>query len=149
MNFTTQLLSDLSSDDLKSIQLIDSVNFPFPWTLEHWQLASETNNYRIFMGEDLSCFSLFQVSIEDEFSHLLKIIVIPVKRSVGLGEALLDYSEVALRNLGVTRSYLEVDTLNEPAKRLYLKSNYKVIHTKAKFYSNGADAHIMEKSLIS
>jgi ribosomal-protein-alanine N-acetyltransferase len=142
-------LKDVDNLTLESIADFDSKYFPFPWSLSQWVKASETNNYLLFMSKCLSSFCLFQVSLEDNFSHLLKIIVLPTARSSGHGLRLLSFSEDALRHMGVEKSYLEVDTSNESAKSLYLKSNYKIIHTKRKFYSNGADAHIMEKSLIS
>lgn len=147
MSFSGGPLCEASTSTLDTIIDIDSQYFPFPWSSDQWKTAQSTNNYHLFYHDNLGCFSLFQVSLEDRFAHLLKIVVSKELRRSGIGVELLSVSEEALRKKGVSSIYLEVEVSNTSAQSLYIKSNYKKIHTKKKFYSNGADAHIMEKHL--
>ena len=130
-----------------NIPLIDKLFFPQPWTEEQWSQAFLNENYRIFSlldNSELIGFALFQVDIEDHFSHLLKVLVIPRESKKGHGAVLLKDAFSFLYDENVNRVYLEVSTTNYDAISCYERLGFDVLTLKKRFYSNGDDAYAMQ-----
>jgi len=140
-------LFDASSKIIDIIRILDKDFFPFPWTNKQWLEAHKKSSFHLFYHSELRGFALFQLSPAEELAHLLKILINPSTRGVGLASQIMNASHQNLRVLGFKRAFLEVESENVAAIGLYDKLGYKKIHYKKKFYSNGADAHIMEKLL--
>jgi ribosomal-protein-alanine N-acetyltransferase len=148
MKINSVNLNTTSKEIILNISKLDHDNFPFPWDESKWLSAAKNNYYHVFYDEEFKAFALFQIDPVEKFAHLLKIVVDFDARKMGLGSKLLKFCLDCLVKDGFSRVFLEVDTVNDAACSLYSSFDFKTIHKKNKFYSNGHDAYIMEKQLI-
>ena len=79
-------------------------------------------------------------------AELEYLVVHPEARGRGIGRQLMNLSQAALDNCGVTECVLEVAPSNTAAVRLYQSLGYSTIGKRAGYYSNGEDAHVMRTS---
>lgn len=140
-------LVDLSESDLEIIKDLDRKHFPFPWSDSSWKSSRTIKEYVAFIDPNGVGFALFLLSPLEQLAHLIKIVVVAKSRRNGLASSILNASHSQFRMMGMVRCILEVDVSNSAAITLYEKHGYNKIHYQKKFYSNGADAHIMEKHL--
>ncbi|MGI6228454.1 MAG: ribosomal protein S18-alanine N-acetyltransferase [Christensenellales bacterium] len=115
---------------------------------------------RLFEGElkreDAFYFTMFDdkeiagyagLHILDGEAELVNIAVKAEYRGKGLGRGLLNEAVEFSKRRGAERLFLEVDTENAAAINLYQSAGFKTIFTRKRYYPNGHDAHVMEKSL--
>jgi [ribosomal protein S18]-alanine N-acetyltransferase len=79
--------------------------------------------------------------------HIITIDVVSAARRSGLGSLLLRAAEDRLLSLKSTVVELETSVDNVTALSFYKRHGYSVIRTAPRYYSNGMDALVMEKSL--
>jgi ribosomal-protein-alanine N-acetyltransferase len=139
-----------SLDHLNSLIHLDSESFPFPWSQKEWVDFLESHQQQtfiIFLKEDqkgpVRGFCLWNTNSVDSFAHLLKIVVTPKSRNIGMGSVLMNQSLSFLRKIGIKSFYLEVATTNHLAIKTYEKYGFRKIHEKKQFYSNGDNSFIM------
>ncbi len=141
---------DLNSSALSFLFELDQDHFPTPWSKEAWDKLFYSLGQRYLLvaeGNDtLMGFALFDVSNADSFAHLLKIVVNPNVRGLGVGKKLLIESVSTLSARGIKSFFLEVEEHNTVAINLYESQGFKTIHQKKQFYSSGANALIMTLS---
>ncbi|GAA1765963.1 ribosomal protein S18-alanine N-acetyltransferase [Kocuria aegyptia] len=77
------------------------------------------------------------------------IAVVPEHEGRGIGSALLRTLHAQARELGATEVLLEVRADNPRAQRLYRRFGYEQIHTRPRYYRDGADALIMRLDLTA
>src|SRR5512139_1396731 len=78
---------------------------------------------------------------------IVTIAVDPDYQRRGIGERLM--REVETRSpRSVPRLQLMVRTSNRPALHLYRKLNYTIVETWPRYYEDGEDAYVMEKTLL-
>lgn len=70
-------------------------------------------------------------------------------RRAGLGSLLLTAAEERLRDAGSIAVSLEAAVDNAAALHFYKRHGYSVVRTWPRYYSNGVDALVLEKSLKS
>ena len=142
--------SALTPEALSSLKDLDQSFFPTPWSSESWDKVFYTlgEKYILISEGDGSVmgFTLFDINGADSFAHLLKILVNPNVRGLGIGKALLNKALDELKLRGIKDFFLEVEEHNNPAINLYESVGFKIIHQKKQFYSNGATALIMTMS---
>ncbi|OGP65680.1 MAG: ribosomal-protein-alanine N-acetyltransferase [Deltaproteobacteria bacterium RBG_13_47_9] len=80
-----------------------------------------------------------------EESDLLNICIHPQHRQRGIGKRLMEFYIDFCRRRDVKRYYLEVNSLNQPAIRLYRSLSYQSTGVRAKFYARTFDALLMMK----
>ena len=81
-------------------------------------------------------------------AEILNVAVAPHRTRQGIGRALLRHLEEALHRDGIETLFLEVRASNEPARRLYEASGYRVAGVRKIYYVNPTeDALIMKKEL--
>lgn len=142
---------DLNASALSALVELDQDHFPTPWGQESWNKVFYSMGQRyIMMAEgdgQIMGFTLFDVSVADSFAHLLKIVVSPNVRGLGIGKNLLNESVSVLSGRGIKSFFLEVEEYNTVAINLYESLGFKIIHQKKQFYSSGANALIMTLSV--
>jgi [ribosomal protein S18]-alanine N-acetyltransferase len=81
--------------------------------------------------------------------HIVTIDVIAAARRHGVGSLLLQGAEERLRTGGCRSVQLETAVDNTSALTFYKRHDYSVIRTFPRYYSNGVDALVLQKSLLT
>ena len=82
--------------------------------------------------------------------HIISIAVLPENRNIGVGYALVDEALRAMSASYEAKScYLEVRVSNDVALSLYKRTGFEVERTIREYYSDGEDAYIMSKKILS
>ena len=92
-------------------------------------------------------FVVLESEREARRATLVTLDVAEPYRNAGIGSLLLDHSEQILREENIRRYRLQVDTSNEIAIAFYQKHGFRTHQTLKGYYSNGADAYLMEKEI--
>ncbi len=79
----------------------------------------------------------------EDFSWIATIGVLPEYRGKGFGRALLEACEAQLTTTNIR---LSVRASNQEAIRMYEKAQYQLLDRWTRYYDDGEDALIMEKS---
>lgn len=82
-----------------------------------------------------------------ERGHIITIDVLSAARRFGVGSLLLRAAEERLRSNGCRAVELEAAVDNLAALAFYKRHGYHVIRTSPRYYSNGVDALVLEKSV--
>jgi len=139
----------LSNNYLLEIQSLDQKYFPNPWPQKSWK--DKNSSYYIYglnvIKGQITTFSVYQVSIDGKFAHLLKILTVPTYRNLGYGQLLLKSDIKYLNDLKVDSILLEVSSNNLNAENFYKKQGFIFVNRIKSFYDNGDDALVMEKVL--
>lgn len=81
--------------------------------------------------------------------HIITIDVLQEARRAGLGSKLLTAAEERLRVADCQRVHLETAVDNRSALAFYKRHQYLLVKTVPRYYSNGVDALVLEKDLLS
>jgi [ribosomal protein S18]-alanine N-acetyltransferase len=93
----------------------------------------------------------FLIAIHREHApgHIITIDVTQQARRHGVGSRLLAAAEERLRKLKCRSVYLETAVDNTSALAFYKRHQYFLIKTVPRYYSNGVDALVLQKDLLS
>jgi [ribosomal protein S18]-alanine N-acetyltransferase len=81
--------------------------------------------------------------------HIITIDVLPGARAAGVGSRLLRAAENRLRAANCDGVILETAVDNFAALSFYKKHKYNVVKTIPRYYSDGVDALVLKKDLLS
>jgi ribosomal protein S18 acetylase RimI-like enzyme len=81
--------------------------------------------------------------------HIITIDVLPQARQAGVGSRLLQSAEKRLRSAGCDSVILETAVDNHTALAFYTTHQYNALRTIAGYYSDGGDALVLKKDLLS
>jgi ribosomal-protein-alanine N-acetyltransferase len=98
------------------------------------------------VGADIGGFIVAEADSRDH-GHIITIDVISGARRSGVGSRLLGAAEDRLRSVGCRSVELETAVDNLSALSFYKRHGYSVTGTFPRYYSNGVDALVLEKSL--
>lgn len=141
-------ISALSKEDLLKLWQFENEFFLWPWKKEDWQNLEGSYYFgRVFCGDELYGFSLWEKHEWDNVAHLHKIIVTPKMRSKRLGLFLMQRAQEFFNQNGAHSLYLEVQVLNAQAVSFYEKFGFETLCLKKAFYRDGSDAFAMQKKL--
>ncbi|MFP4023625.1 MAG: ribosomal protein S18-alanine N-acetyltransferase [Thiohalospira sp.] len=79
--------------------------------------------------------------------RIYSIAIAPEARGMGIGKKLLEYTEQLARKNKIQKITLEVSEKNIAAINLYKKQGYRVVKTRAGYYTDGSSAWIMVKDI--
>ena len=144
------IFNELSNKVLQKVNKLDA-HLKQEWSftaLKNEMIKDSSRTLLIFVEEKIIGFALFSLDPFPDACSILKIVVKPKFRNLGIGKLTIDKIINHVRHLGYKRAILEVDTCNLMAIRLYKSSKFRVIRKINSFYSNGSDAFIMECFLL-
>ena len=141
-------LRAMEEQDVRAVANLEKVCFSDPWTEEMF-----TDGLRLpfFVGAvveesgEIIAYACETVLFED--AEVLNIAVAPNYRKMGIAKMLLTHLEERAKALGASRSLLEVRVGNTAAISLYRLFSYHEISVRKKYYEDGEDALVMEKTL--
>jgi ribosomal-protein-alanine N-acetyltransferase len=81
--------------------------------------------------------------------HIITIDVLPRARAMGIGTQLLRVAEDRLRDARCQSVILETAVDNQAALSFYRRHHYTLVKTLPGYYSNGVDAFVLKKDLLS
>jgi [ribosomal protein S18]-alanine N-acetyltransferase len=81
--------------------------------------------------------------------HIITIDVLPEARNAGVGSQLLGFAEGRLHAAGCQFVILETAVDNRVAMAFYKAHEYHVVRTIPRYYSDGVDALVLKKDLLS
>ena len=134
--------------DILRISELEKECFSEPWS---YRMFADAFSSRLFYGvlaEDggeLAGYACETVLFEN--AEIDNIAVAKGYRRQGVGAALLRELEREARELGAVKMLLEVRVSNSPAMQLYLKNGFGGLYARPRYYPDGEDALVMQKSL--
>lgn len=135
--------------DILRISEIEEECFP----TEHWSykmLASsfETETFRGVLAEDGGeIIGYGGVTIAADVADIANVAVTEPYRRSGVGTAIIERLLQTARESGAKKVFLEVRVSNSAALRLYLKSNFKGVYARTRYYPDGEDCLVMVREL--
>lgn len=136
---------------IQQIFQLDQEDFPFPWSQSTWEkLESQSAHVSLALlhqGQSLNGFSLFRPDHPGSTAHLDKIVISRDLRKKGIGRWLLKDSMEQLELQGIRNFTLEVEEDNQSAFDLYKGLGFIELHRVEKYYSNGQNALVMQRTL--
>lgn len=96
---------------------------------------------------DLAGFAIMRFGDLD--AHLFLLAVMPGRRRMGVGRALLEWLEKSCRTAGIQNIRLEVRWGNRQARRFYLSNGFRILGQVAGYYDRKEAAVLMGKSLVA
>lgn len=119
------------------------------WSRESWaQTLREAASFGIVRETgtlpepDLVAFVAFLRCVDE--AELLMIAVDPREQRRGHAQRLLAEAISRVRNAGVERIFLEVETTNESALALYQRFGFVQLYRRLNYYGAGRDADVMQ-----
>ncbi len=151
MEFT---LRDADSRDFEILWSIDQQCFQQGIAYSRRELAAYMalrGAFTIVAAEEESHILGFLVATirRNGTGHVITIDVLPDARRLGIGSKLLAAAEDRLRMLGCHRVSLETAVDNRSALTFYKHHQYFTVKTVPRYYSNGVDALVLQKDLLS
>jgi ribosomal-protein-alanine N-acetyltransferase len=135
--------------DLNPVRELEKACFPLDaWPL--WDIIGVLTvpnvvRLKAVAGERLVGFIAGDLRPSENMAWIATVGVLPEYRGQGIGTALLRACESRLRRK-VERVRLCVRASNDTAIRLYLREGYGKVGIWPRYYQNGEDAEVMEKS---
>jgi len=149
---------DFKSEDFGALWEIDQSCFPPGISYTRHELKSFIHQPKTFTlvaesSEDQSGNLIFGFLIAKSsgrgIGHIITIDVRCEARRHHIGSALLSAAEARLRSATCASVRLETAVDNVTAITFYKRHQYYVLGTVPRYYSNGVDALVLEKDLLS
>lgn len=112
-------------------------------------VADSANVWVCVAGNDVLANAVVLYRRNSASARLYSIVVAPTARGRGIAAALVERAEMAARQRGCERLYLEVRVDNAAALALYQKLGYDVVRTIENFYEDGQNALRLERRLTT
>jgi ribosomal-protein-alanine N-acetyltransferase len=153
MNLT---LREAAEKDLEVIQIIESITYSKPWTLNFFKLVYHSNPGLFLIatdGKQIIGYVVGEIkpyrSTKDspKIGHVMNLAVIPSYRNKGIGTTLMEKLENKFRVEETKRVYMEVRESNTKAQNLYFRLGYVFMGKIDNYYGN-EDALILTKNIL-
>lgn len=144
-------IKPVSIDKIKSIAKLERESFPdYPYPTEiFYYYYRKCPDLFLIAEKDERIIGYVLGCSEDDVGHIVSIAVAREFRGIGIGKSLLREVERKMIEKGVRRIRLEVSVSNQRAISLYSSLGYREIGRIRKYYPDGSDALIMEKTVLS
>lgn len=153
------ILRDFQRGDFQTLWTIDQKCFPPGVSYSRLELVAYMRRQGSFTlvaksGELVKpCASILGFIVAEArrrgAGHIITIDVLAEARRFGIGSKLLMAAEERLRAAQCRDIRLETAVDNTAALAFYKRHKYDVVKTVPRYYSNGVDAFVMQKDLLS
>jgi ribosomal-protein-alanine N-acetyltransferase len=141
----------MSHQDLQAVQFIENQTFTIPWSVRAFQYELSNKNTILktaVFREKLVGYICIRTILD--LTHILKLVVIPGFRRMGIASMLFRETLSELRELrpDIESITLEVRELNAAAREMYKKFGFTISGRRAGYYQKPyEDAVIMEMKI--
>ena len=135
-------------NDLDEIVSIEAECFSDPWTRR--MLADSFLSDRfvgVLLEGDGNVTAYGGMSITLDEAEIELVAVSEMYRRCGRGTQIMEELLRIAKKRKVKKVFLEVRVSNSPAQILYLKSGFRGLHCRTRYYPDGEDAVVMVKEL--
>lgn len=143
------MIRKIKENDINRIIEIENKVFNHSLGYEFLKKASESSMAYVYVYEENKNILGYISSLYDgEVIEILNFCVDTDYQHKGIGKSLLSYLLLTLSKIGAKASILEVRESNLKAIDLYSKFNYKNLHKRKAYYSDGEDALVLYKEIM-
>ena len=148
------VLRDADSRDFETLWRIDQACFAQGIAYSRRELAAYMAMRGAFTivvtDEDVQILGFLVAALRrGGIGHVITIDVLKDVRRLGVGSLLLNAAEERLRKLSCHTVSLETAVDNHSALVFYKRHGYFTVNTIPRYYSNGVDALVLQKDLLS
>ena len=136
-------------EDILKISELEKECFPKePWSYQALASSFQSDNFiGIVAEEGADVIGYGGITIAADQADIDNVGVTEYFRNSGVGTALLCRLLQLAKAKGVKKVFLEVRVSNSVAMELYLKSGFKGVYARTRYYSDGEDCLVMAKEL--
>lgn len=142
------MIEKLAAASAAQLAALHARCFDHPWSeAEFASLLHLPSSLALGQREDgvLLGFVLSRIAADE--AEILTVGVSPQSRRTGCGRSLLSSLHEQAFERGVERIFLEVSDINHAARALYERAGYTEAGRRARYYRDGSDALVLEKTL--
>lgn len=142
------VIREAVAEDIDSIMALEQGSIVHPWAREEFvNLINDENKIclvAVYEGRTVSYIGAETVLDECNIGN---IVTDMEYRGRGVGSALMDALLAVLKERGIAKVFLEVESDNVPAVALYQKKKFIRYGQRRDYYGRGRDAVLMSKEL--
>ena len=137
-------------EDILKISEMEKDCFPLePWSFRMLASSFDSESFCGIIAEDGGeIIGYGGMTVAADTADIDNVAVAEPYRRNGAGTAIIARLLEIARDRGVKKVFLEVRVSNAEAMRVYLKSGFKGVYVRTRYYSDGEDCLVMAKSLI-
>lgn len=147
---TAMQLRGWKYEDILKISEMEKDCFPLePWSFRMLASSFDSESFCGIIAEDGGeIIGYGGMTVAADTADIDNVAVAEPYRRNGAGTAIIVRLLEIARDRGVKKVFLEVRVSNAEAMRVYLKSGFKGVYARTRYYSDGEDCLVMAKSLI-
>lgn len=136
-------------EDILKISQMEKECFPLePWNFKMLASSFESDSFTGVVAEDGGdIIGYGGITVAADSADIENVAVAEPFRCCGAGTAIIEELLKIARARGVKKVFLEVRVSNSAAMGLYLKSGFKGVYARTRYYSDGEDCLVMAKEL--
>lgn len=133
--------------DLDAIMALEQSGFDEPerWSERSWLGELAADNRRVLIARGNQPVGVITWSVVGELAELLRLVVAPTHRRLGIGTQLVEAGVEAVKAAGAEAAMLEVGYTNEPAIALYQRLDFEQLRARQDYYGPGRHALILKR----
>lgn len=135
--------------DILKISEMEKECFPQePWSFQMLASSFETDSFFGILAEDGGeIIGYGGITVAADSADIENVAVSEPYRRSGVGTALIAELVRIAEEKGVEKVFLEVRVSNSTAMQIYLKSGFKGVYARTRYYSDGEDCLVMAREL--
>ncbi len=147
-----RLIRSATPDDFPTLVAIDQSCFEEniaydAYELKYFMSLRGATTLVAEIDDTIAGFLLMDVEPKRNRAVLVTLDILEVYRRQGIGSRLLARSESVLTGANIPLYELQVDTSNSVAIHFYEEHGFHRVRTLQNYYTNGADAYLMEREI--
>lgn len=132
--------------DIDAIARVENACFSIPWSIDaikHEICENKLADFMIACDEENNIIGYIGIWTLLDECQINKIAVLPEKRKLGFGKAILNHVLEFTRDIGVKNWYLEVRESNTAAQALYRSAGFSSVGTRKNYYINPVEDAVL------